>query len=168
MKLFILTILIILAHFNSKAQDNFSISGAVLNEKGEPLQAATVFLDRSQKITKTNDNGIFKFSGISPGTYQVVVNLLGYSSLKQNVLIQNQSVTVKIILQEKQIALREVIIGNDAQRKAHSKLFIENFLGQSDNARNCKVLNTQVIDFATRQNLLFATSEDFLITMEKL
>jgi protocatechuate 3,4-dioxygenase beta subunit len=60
-----------------KAQEAFTITGTVHNGKNEAIERATVFIDGSQKGTVTNAQGEFKFSNIKPGTYQVIVSMIG-------------------------------------------------------------------------------------------
>ncbi|MBC7398731.1 MAG: carboxypeptidase-like regulatory domain-containing protein, partial [Mucilaginibacter sp.] len=111
----------------------------------------------------TNKEGTFKFNGISSGTYQVVITMVGYTSAKQNVIVQNKPETVSMVLGEKQIILNEVIIGDKAARAKHLKTFIKYFMGESSNAKACKIINPDVIEFSTTKGVLMATTPDFLI-----
>lgn len=163
MKKTVISILFILLYISVNAQETFTISGTVTNAKAEQIEAATIFIDGSQKSTITNAKGEFKFSGIGPGTYQIVVNMLGYRSVKQNAVVLEKSVTLNFTLEEKQIVLDEVIIGDNNQRKNFLKTFTKYFMGESKNAKECKILNTELIDFSTEKTVLKATSSDFLI-----
>jgi hypothetical protein len=163
MKQTIIFILFTLFCTGVNAQETFTISGTVTNAKAEQIEAATIFIDGSQKSTTTNTKGEFKFSGIVPGTYQVVVNMLGYGSIKQNAVVLEKSVVLNFTLEEKQIILDEVIIGDNNQRKNFLKTFTKYFMGESKNAKECKILNTDIIDFSTEKAILKANSPDFLI-----
>lgn len=163
--LFILFLCCIVA--TAEAQSSLSISGNVKNAKGEAIEAATVFINGSKQITKTDQQGDFILQNVGSGTYQLVINMIGYSSIKQNVVIQAQAVKLNITLLEKQIALSEVVIGNGSQRAQQIKTFIKNFLGESANAKSCSILNTDLLEFTTRQTLLEATTNDFLIIENK-
>ncbi|WP_214226101.1 carboxypeptidase-like regulatory domain-containing protein [Pedobacter sp. B4-66] len=163
MKKSIILIQFILFYINVNAQETFTITGTVTNAKSEQIEAATIFIDGSQKSTKTDAKGEFKFSGLGPGTYQVVVSMLGYGSIKQNAVVLEKSVVLNFILTEKQIVLDEVIIGNNNQRKNFLKTFTKYFMGESKNAKECKILNTDIIDFSTEKDVLKANSSDFLI-----
>jgi len=150
-----------------KAQEPFTIKGTVFNAKKEIIEGATVFIDGSEKGTATNAKGEFIFVNIKPGTYQLIVSMVGYSSTKQNVIIQDQSASLNIQLKEKPIILRQVVIGDDSQRKDNIKIFLKNFLGESENAKKCKILNLDILDFSTVKKILEATSDDFLIIENK-
>jgi hypothetical protein len=153
--------------FVAVAQNPLSINGVVKNAKGESIDAATVFINGSKLITKTDDKGAFMFDKMEPGTYQLVINMIGYSSVKQNVVLQSESATLNITLVEKQIVLSEVVIGDGTQRAQQIKTFIKNFLGESSNAKSCTITNTNLLEFSTRQTLLEATTNDFLVIENK-
>jgi len=168
MKQITLSIFIILICWGSlKAQETFTITGTVLDGKNEAIERATVFIDGSQKGTVTNAQGEFNFLNIKPGTYQVIVNMIGYGSKKQNVIIQDKSASLNIIMTEKPTVLREVTIGKDSQRQNNIKIFLKNFLGESESAKQCKILNLEILDFSTIKKLLEATTDDFLIIENK-
>lgn len=152
-----------LLQLNSYAQETYSISGTVKNSKGELIESATIFLAGSEKVIPTNAEGHFSFKNVSPGTYQVVVNMLGYESVKQNVILTTQPATLDLTLNEKQIPLNEVVIGDKSARLKHLKTFIKYFMGQSANAKACKILNPEIIEFTTANGFLKATTDDFLI-----
>ncbi len=153
----------VLLQLNISAQGTYSISGTVKNSKGELMESATVFLAGSEKITATNKEGVFKFNNIGSGTYQVVVTMVGYASAKQNVILQDKSESADLVLGEKQIVLNEVIIGDKNARAKHLKTFIKYFMGESANAKACKILNPDVIEFSTTKGVLLATTPDFLV-----
>ncbi|MES2457019.1 MAG: carboxypeptidase-like regulatory domain-containing protein [Bacteroidota bacterium] len=167
MKYIFIFIFLLTAPISIYARQNFQISGKVLNGKGEPIQSATVFLDGSQKSTSTNTKGEYVLTGIQSGTYQLVVNMLGYQSQKENVLVQQESSILNVTLKEKAIILKEVLIGKNSSREQFMKIFIKNFLGESENAKSCKILNTNIIDFSSKNKLLEAITDDFLIIENK-
>ncbi|RZK79756.1 MAG: carboxypeptidase-like regulatory domain-containing protein [Pedobacter sp.] len=149
------------------AQTTYSISGHVKNAKGDNIEAATVFLNGSKQATKTDASGFFIFKNTPPGTFQLVINMLGYSSIKQNVVLTDKAAMLNLVLQERSNKLAEVVIGNGSQRAEHLKTFIINFLGTTPNGKNCTILNTEVLEFSTMKTLLDATTEDFLIIENK-
>ncbi len=167
MRLFFCLFTLVFLSFATQAQTFFSIKGMVKAVDGKAIESATVFIDGSKQMTKTDGLGNFIFQKISPGTYQIVVNMIGFASVKENVLIQDKSAVLNITLSEKQVVLAEVVIGNNSQRAAQIKIFIKNFLGESQNAKNCKITNLDLLEFSTRQTLLEATTSDFLIIENK-
>jgi ribosome-associated protein YbcJ (S4-like RNA binding protein) len=144
-------------------QRDLSINGTIRNAEGIELEAATVFIAGSQKFTTTDKKGVFQFQNLTPGTYQVVINSIGYASIKKNLLLSDAVVVSDTVLQEQQIILDEVVIGDGSQRKNFMKTFLKYFMGESENAKACKIINPDKIEFATNKNVLKAYSNDFLI-----
>ncbi|MEJ2881954.1 carboxypeptidase-like regulatory domain-containing protein [Pedobacter sp. GR22-6] len=153
----------------TSAAEFLSITGVVSDAQGKPLVAATVFIDGSKKITATNELGQFRFTELNPGTYKVVVNMVGYHSVKQTVNLEKTSKALMITLKVKEFALKEVVIKSNSERAAFLELFISNFLGNTENAVACEILNTEILDFVNdkKTGLLEATSDDFLIIINK-
>jgi len=165
LSLFITTLTFTTLLFTSvcTAQETLSITGTIKNVKGIKLSDASVFIAGSQKSTITDVDGAFKFSNLSPGTYQVIINLLGYTSIKKNILLAGKNAVIDTVMLEKQIQLDEVVIGDGLQRKNFMKTFNKYFMGESDNAKGCKIVNPEKIEFSTNKKLLKATTDDFLI-----
>lgn len=144
------------------AQTKYTITGKVIDSRGAKLSAATVFLDGSQKKTITDNNGAFEFSGVNSGTYRLIVHFVGFKPGIQTAIVQGESATVDIAMEQAPIALKEVVIGNNNLREKFMKIFIENFLGESKNGKACKILNPEIIDFSTNKSFIEANAEDFL------
>jgi hypothetical protein len=157
----------LLLSFTSFAQSSFSINGVVENEKGDPIESATVFLSGTTRITKTNASGRFELKGLSPGSYDVVISILGYSSQKVNALINSTNVTKNIVLASKDIQLKEVRIGKEPRRDKYLSTFFDTFIGTSTNAAFCTITNPQVIQFSTNGSILQAFSDEFIIVTNK-
>lgn len=141
----------------------YTISGTVKNSKGELLQAATVFIAGSEKAVATDAEGNFKFTNLVPGTYQLVVNMMGYTPARQNVILKDAPETLVLTLGSKAIMLDEVNVGDKSQRKKYIKMFIQSFMGESSNAKHCQILNPELLEFSTIKGVLKATTPDFLI-----
>lgn len=157
----------LLSSYTSVAQNSFSIGGTVENEKGEPVESATVFLSGTTKITKTNATGKFELRGLNPGSYDLVISNIGYSSQKISAQINLNSITKTIILSTKEIQLEEVQIGKKSRRDRYLSTFFETFVGTSTNAAFCTILNPEVIQFSTNGNTLQAYSDEFIIVNNK-
>ncbi|MFP5081533.1 carboxypeptidase-like regulatory domain-containing protein [Pedobacter sp. JCM 36344] len=162
-------LLTLLALFSTTAfsQSLFSINGTVKNDKAEPIESATVFLSGSTQVTKTNTNGKFSFGGLTPGTYEVVVRMLGYSSLKENAVINSQSLDKVLVLSQNNIQLNEVVIGKGTSRDKQLAMFFDAFVGVTRNAAFCNILNPEVIEFSTNGAFLKAFSNEFIVVENK-
>jgi len=151
----------------NQARETYSINGRVTDAKGETLPGATVFLTNSKIVTIVNGDGVFSLNVLQPGTYELVVKMLGYNSYNQNVTIQKQSISITIKLSENTTALNEVVINakTDPNRARYLRLFTENFIGKSANAAQCKILNPDVIKlhYDKDKDILEAHSDDFIV-----
>ncbi len=147
------------------AQNGYGIAGELTDTIGRPIPAATVFIVGMTKITSTDNNGTFRFSGFQPGTYQVSVSILGYAKQTETVFITDSSVNLRMILHAAPIALKEVVIGGKDTWNADYKLFKKVFLGTSDNAKKCRIVNPEVLTlkFDKKTTILKASADEFLI-----
>lgn len=164
---FTILILFIVQYETALSQSLFSINGIVKNKLGKPIESASVFLSGSAQITKTNASGRFNFNGLNSGSYDIVVRMLGYSSMKGNALINSRDVNKSIVLSEKNIQLNEVLIGKGSRRTEYLKTFFDTFIGVTKNAAFCTILNPEVVEFSTKGNILQAFSEEFIIVSNK-
>jgi hypothetical protein len=162
--LFIILLFISIAAFG---QRRFDISGKVSDEKGLPVKGATVFVSGSQKVTTTDDEGKFIFYSVDAGTYQLMVQLLGYYPHTENVLVQVRPVDLDIALKVKTIMLSTVKIGGDGNWAKNYEIFKAQFLGSSDIAKQCKILNPEVLSFGSVKKVLTAEADEFLIIENK-
>ncbi len=163
-KLFYL--LFVLAGISAKAQNGFSINGKITDEKGGIVPGATVFLSNSKSMTAANGEGEFNLDGLQSGTYELVVKMLGFNPFIKNINIQGQSVNVAVKLTPNIKTLNEVVINAkvDPNRAKYLKMFISNFIGESANAKQCKILNPDVIKLKYDKNneVLEAHSDDLI------
>jgi hypothetical protein len=163
----LLFIAIIFIGTHTYAQNYYGISGLVIDEKGQPIKNATVFISGSQKITMANDEGRFTFTKITPGSYQLSATMLGYAPYSQNVIITTGAININIPLKVRPTALNEVLIGSAKTANKNYTFFKSKFLGTSANARQCVITNPEVINFSTSKGVLLANSDQFLIIENK-
>ncbi|WP_214072539.1 carboxypeptidase-like regulatory domain-containing protein [Mucilaginibacter sp. dw_454] len=150
------------------AQKNvYIISGKVTGENNLPVNHATVFINGSQMIATTNAEGKFEIALTDPGSYQVSVKVMGYAPYSQDVRVKDKSVVANIELTVKSIMLQPVDVGAKTSWAKNYAIFKSQFLGTSDNAKNCEILNPEVLNFKTNKNLLSAEADDFLIIENK-
>lgn len=73
---------------SAKAQENpGSIKGVVLNADGKPAPAASVLLTSKQITVTTDEHGIFKIANLQPGSYELVITLIGHDPVTQTVKV---------------------------------------------------------------------------------
>ncbi|MBW4888119.1 carboxypeptidase-like regulatory domain-containing protein [Mucilaginibacter sp. HMF5004] len=144
-----------------------TITGKVISAADKkPVGYATVFLSNSIIGTRTAEDGTFTLTNAKNGTYDMVVSFIGFEPHHQNVNISGAAINLPVIELSPRInQLKEVKIGIDANRERYLAVFKREFIGLSDNAQQCKILNPDVInfDYDTPGKTLNSNTDDFLI-----
>ena len=120
MKIKISTIiwLVLLLSMPTFAQNSLkNITGNIVTAENEVVAGATVTLQNTAFTTKTDVDGNFTFTSIPAGTYILVVSNIGYTALKQNVVVESGSnIVLNLQLSPNKTELMEVAI---TSRKAY-------------------------------------------------
>jgi hypothetical protein len=147
----------------------YSIAGVVKDKTGLTLPGANILLSGYQNGTVADSAGRFLLKGLTPGNYNLLVEMIGYVPLTQNVIIINKTKEIEITLEENAQQLSEVIVRPDPNRSKYLATFKENFIGTSLNAKKCEILNPEVIrfDYDNDMRILKASSEELLIIENK-
>jgi hypothetical protein len=149
------------------AQNTFSISGTVKDKTGI-LPGASIYVSGYKVSTVTNDQGHFSLTQLAPGTYDILVQMIGYLPFKKNIILE-KSVSINVLLTENATLLNEVVVKPDPDRAYHLSLFKDNFIGKTPNAEDCKILNSQVLNthFDRSTSILTVSSDQFIIIENK-
>lgn len=164
---FYIPLLLLLLPFAALAQTS-TITGKVIRiDTKSPLGKASVFLSNSSYGTITNDDGTFTISGVRPGQYELVVTMVGFEDFNQTVMVPKVStepLKVNAEMMVKVTQLHEVVITTPEDWKKNYALFLKNFLGESDYAKKCKILNPHDINLVYHKGkqTLEAWSDDFI------
>ena len=146
-RLFVL-LTVIITGYTASAQ--YSISGIVLNDAtGKPLGGASVYINGSTIGTVTSDSGTYTLRNINTGFYEVVVSYVGYQTLVYKAAIQNIDLKITFKLQRKVEEMRNAVVLSDAVREKWMKIFLDNFLGITEPAKRCKLVNDEEVLFET-------------------
>jgi hypothetical protein len=146
----------------------FTISGRVLNQADtKPVAYASVFLNNATNGDKTSAKGTFLLQNVKPGSYELIVSMVGFEVHSQLITITDADVKLPdIAIYPKTIQLNEVKIKpvDDLTRDKYLQLFKNEFLGTTDLAKDCKILNPEVLDFDYNDTTgtLKASAADFL------
>lgn len=151
------------------AQSTFRITGKVQDEKGKPLPFASVFLNQTTIGDRTTEQGDFSIQQVPSGKYELIVSYLGYEPLLIPLTVDKDISGVTATLKPKAGQLKEVVVKRNAERDRWMKVFKETFLGKSNNAKQCTILNDEIIDLQYNMvsNRLSAASDDFIIIENK-
>ncbi len=147
----------------------FTISGRVLNQPDKkPIANASVFLSNSSIGDKTAGNGGFTLHNAKPGKYDLVVSFVGFETYRQTITVNDKNIILPDIwISPRIILLNEVSIKPviDPDRERNYEWFKDEFLGSSELAGECEILNPEILDlyYDKKTDILRASSQDFLI-----
>ncbi len=98
----------------SQAQVTVDIFGTVIDETGQPIFGASVYLEGTQKGSQTDFDGNYSLEGITPGSYNLVVSYIGFETQTQyNVIVRSKGTpNYNFVLKEAAQQLDEVVVSN--------------------------------------------------------
>jgi TonB-linked SusC/RagA family outer membrane protein len=101
------------------AQESGRITGTVTGDRGEPLTAVQVAIPNTRFGATTSADGRFTIAGLTPGTYQVRAQRLGYTPLTQTAVVTaGEATTVTFQLQAVPTSLAAVVtVGYTTQQR---------------------------------------------------
>ena len=125
------------------------IKGNVKGEKNQPLEAASIYLNNTTFGTVSDKDGNF-FLKVRKGNYELVISYIGHKT--KFIKINTNS---KIDFQNVQLTLEDNVLNEIDLKKTKYNLKWKNnlytfkkfFLGRSNLATKCKILNPKVLDF---------------------
>lgn len=165
--------LIVLLLMPLSALAQFTITGKILNRNDDqPVANVSVFLNNSTVGTSTNSQGVFNLTNVKPGNYDLICSKIGFAVYSAPVAVNNKDISLpNIQLVQQAIVLQEVKIKAvaDPAREQNLDMFQKEFLGTSDMARQCKMINPEVLDlkYDDKTKTLTAKSADFLVIENK-
>jgi len=144
------------------------ITGRVLNQANtKPVANASVFLNNTTLGDQTTADGTFTVHNVKPGKYDLVISIIGFETYEQPIVVGYNNLDLHdITVFPKAIGLSEVKIKShkDPHLAADLEMFKREFLGTSVRARECTILNPQVLDveYNDTTSAITASSDDFL------
>jgi len=154
-------------------QHRNGVRGVVLDaESRTPLVNVNVFLSNTKIGTGTDAQGAYTLTGIPPGRYDLVFSRVGYERVIRPVLLNaDKTIMVNAHLKPRVIAIAGVdVVGegsaNAWERRRNIRIFLEEFLGKTSNARGCKVLNQDKIRLWIDSSEKLNASTDSAIVVE--
>lgn len=135
--------------FKNASSQNFVISGRVTDEQGRPMSGCSVYFSNTSKGGLTSASGEFTLKNLPEGKYELVVSAIGYETYVTVVLSSDYPRELAIRLKAKSAELQEVVVEPSDRNgwRRWGKYFSENFVGATENAWQCKLLNPEVLHF---------------------
>lgn len=149
------------------AQDHFDLTGEIIDAKSKlPLSFANVFIANTTLGVNSDGDGKFLIRDVPKGNCEMVFSFLGYETLIKKINVNEYSAKrkIEVILKPSSVILAEVEVKalSKKKRKKFLKKFTQAFLGETDNAKSCKILNPEVIDFQKEKGKVIATAQDLI------
>jgi len=156
-----------------------AISGRILNQADyKPIPNVNVFLNDASVGGQTAKDGTFMLRNAKPGKYELVVSIVGFETYRQPIIISNKDIKLPdITIAVKTITLTGVSITASGHKIPQDDFdwpkfyiqFKEEFLGTTDLAKECEILNPETIklSYDDATSTLSAHSDDFIIIENK-
>jgi len=125
------------------------VRGIILDSKTKtPISFASVYFSSTLSGTISDDKGYFELDRSKHPSMSITVSSIGYYSF----MLTDFSTTkpIQIFLKSKDYELKETVIKSKSlvkDRMRYMKKFKEEFLGKTENARKCRILNDSDITF---------------------
>jgi hypothetical protein len=143
-----------------------TISGRIVDtETLDPLPFAHVFIDQTTIGTVSDANGEYIIEHVENGDYKIVFSFLGYELYYKTISVNGSDmrVSARLVPSKEMLESVEVSGTKDKEWEKQLKQFNRVFFGDTDMARDCKILNPWVLDFRIDWDHSFkATASDVL------
>jgi hypothetical protein len=127
-----------------------AVSGTVVDAlTGAPVEFANVFLAQTTSGTSTDASGAFVLRNVPAGSYELIVSRVGYARASRRIdAAPGTGRPLRIEIQPRAFESEEVeILGIEpGEWKRLLGFFTTAFLGRTENASSCTILNPQHLD----------------------
>lgn len=131
------------------AQCQKLLKGVVLDaEKNKPVPSASIFLNNTSIGITADAEGRFELY-VPSGRYDLIVSSIGFETFNQTIVSSQLQDFFTIKLKIKAPDLQTVVIEPYEKNgwEKWGKLFLDDFIGTSDFAYDCRIKNKEVIKF---------------------
>jgi hypothetical protein len=148
-----------------------SIEGQITDSQtGLSISDVNVFLSGTTYGSSTDCEGRFVIEYILPGSYTLVISHVGYDLKTHPIqILEVESQVVKFSLIPRVIETQGIgiVAFQPTEWKKNLKRFKNLFFGETRNARECEILNPEVLDFAIdKRTGNFIASTDSVLRFE--
>ena len=144
-----------------------SLTGRVLDAKtGEPLPFATVYLNNSSQGTNADQNGIYRLMTVPLGNQEVVSSVLGYRTTRLPIRLTDthlHTLDLKLEPADQSLASVTVKAHHDKTWLRQLGVFSRELLGNRPQARQCHIINANVLSFQEEKGHLHVQASEPLL-----
>jgi hypothetical protein len=131
------------------------VRGKVLDATTKlPIARASVYINNSSIGTSCNDDGVFYLHRFPKPPYRIHISAIGYETTIIEIPKTSDHNIITIFLKPRTIQLAETTIKAPEKNgwKLYGDVFIEEFIGYSDFAKQCNIQNPEVLQFFYNEN----------------
>ena len=97
-----------------------TIRGRIVDTSKQILPGASIYIEKLHTGVTSDINGYYTFANLTPGTYTVKVNYVGYSPVEMKITIPAGKTLEKDVVLNEGLELQEIVVGGafQGQRRA--------------------------------------------------
>ena len=161
-------IIILAILFSSPCFAQRMIKGIVVNKaSSEPIAGGSVFISNTSKGTVTDKLGAFELNDIPVGKYDLVVSSVGYETSVYSFSTEELPLKLRFEMDVRVRELENVTVEASVEEgwDKWGLVFMDNFIGRTPNAEQCRIKNREAIHFRyyRKSNRIIAYSDEPLI-----
>jgi hypothetical protein len=136
---------------------------------GLPVAGASIYLNNTTYATTTGEEGRFTLGINNIFAGDLIVIAAGYEQLAYKLSLNNAEKKLFVFkLEVKEKKPDAVVPLTEASRKRWLDVFKANFLGVTEEAENCSIMNPDAVYFIINKNTMYAYADTTLIINNKL
>ena len=146
------------------------LTGTVVDdETGTPLAGVHVFIAESMIGTTTDGEGRYRLERVPLGAHRLYASIVGFEPAFRDIMLrESRNFEFDFRMKESVAELEGITVEAQGDRRWKRRLerFTQIFVGETPNAKQTKILNPEVLDFADQGGTLLAFASD-IIQIEK-
>ena len=111
-KLILLAIVFLSGNFYSQ----YSLSGKIIDNSGEPVIGVSVFLKESSSGSSSDINGQYSIKNIEKGNYNLTISIVGFKTISEFISVQSNTVKDYTMTEDALLLNEAVVIGYGTAR----------------------------------------------------
>lgn len=151
-------LLFLICLFISSYTQAQKITGTVFNSTGDLLPYASITIKGTSQGASANNKAKFSIN-VSPGTYTLVCQHIGYTRLEKTVTVGKQDEEVTFILSEQKLQMKEVVVKTGGEDPAYeiirNAIKKRNYYGNQVNAFECDVYTKDLVKLRSLPKSVF-------------
>ncbi|MEP1150131.1 MAG: carboxypeptidase-like regulatory domain-containing protein [Balneola sp.] len=144
-----LTLFVVFISISINAQEVFTVNGSVYSETdSRSIPGAQIFINGSTIGTLSDNEGNFVLRNIPEGKHELIIQVLGFNSVKKTISTESLESNYEFILNEKIYNLDQITVEPDTEDWEYNfEEFQDNFIGKGPFSKNTIIKNRDVINF---------------------